>query len=556
MSSETNERQQLMEAEALYEKGMTHYRRREWQEAREAFVRLQELQPERRTIAALLDEIEIFIRLESLGPRPGGDDEEKRAEVATLDTAAAQAARDRFATLRVEPRRRWWPWALGAGILSVLVVAVTFFLASRWPRQDEAERLWIIGQAHYNSGNYAKAVETLAELVKMGSTPYDVEAGALLEQAKRLRDVKLYYDKAQEQIAEEKWAEAAEQMQAFDKVCQRLGNIPDTDLRRACQEAVDEIPILLGKAQRAEWYQKGKTAYIQQDWGAAAEAFQQLQTLDAAYKREEVRNYLFASYLNYGAYLLEASGHVPDQVELAIDLFDRAAELRPSDSSAKESGASARAYLAALQAFGEKDWDTAQRHLNELVQKDPSYAGGRAVELLCRARVGLGDRAYEAGLLETALVHYRQIIETEGCDHAEAEIKMQRAISTLYPPTATPTATSTPTLTPSRTNTPLPTATPTATDTPAPATATPSPTETFSPTASPTATSTPTASATASSTARPTATHTPRPPTNTPIPPTNTPPPPPTNTPAPPPPPTNTPEPPPTNTLPPRPTRS
>ena len=37
-----------VDAEALYEKGMAHYRRREWIEARECFRRLNELEPNRK----------------------------------------------------------------------------------------------------------------------------------------------------------------------------------------------------------------------------------------------------------------------------------------------------------------------------------------------------------------------------------------------------------------------------------------------------------------------------------------------------------------------------
>ena len=47
---------------------MAYYRRRQWQQAREGFQQLKRIDPGRRGIDALLDELDIFIRLESLEP--------------------------------------------------------------------------------------------------------------------------------------------------------------------------------------------------------------------------------------------------------------------------------------------------------------------------------------------------------------------------------------------------------------------------------------------------------------------------------------------------------
>lgn len=527
--SEAGERPAEVNADALYEQGMAHYRRREWPQAREAFLRLQELDPGRRGIRALLDEIDLFIRLQTLEPSRVAEG------AATAEGEVSEVGR--FAPLKVEKRRPWWPWAVGVVAILALVVVLVLIAPPRQNKEGEAERLWIIGQAHYNSGNYVKAVETLERLVEMGPTDFYVRASALLDQARRLRDVRLFYDRAQELKAAEQWNAAADQLQSFEEVCQRLANIPDLDLRRACQEAGDEIPLLRGLAERSALYQRGKSAYAAQDWAAAAEAFWQLQQLDREYRRDEVRNYLFAAYVNYGTHLLEAFGHDPGRVGLAVDLFERAAALRPEDAGPRQEANLARDYLIALQAFSQSNWESVRALLEPLTQERPAYAGGRALELLCRAHLGLGDAAYEKGDLASALVFYRKVIQAEGCDHAEAELKEQRAFSTLYPATPTPTVTSTPTPTPTRTYTPLPTSTPTDTPTALPptrtatATRTPRPTDTRVP---PTLT--------------PTRTYTPVPPTNTPLPPTNTPPPPPTPTPVPP---TNTPVPPTPTPLPP-----
>jgi len=566
-----------LSADALYEQGMTHYRRREWRQAKEAFARLQKLQPDRRGISALLDEINIFLRLQSLEPQ--GNSEAETPEIAQ----PARAARDRFATRAAPRRRTWWPWALAAGLIAAIAIVAMVVLPPLMSGQSEAQRLWIQGQAHYNSGNYARAAEVLEELVAMAPTAYDIQANALLGKARKLRDVKLYYNKAQESKAQEQWTEAAKELEAFAQTCQQMGNIPETDLRRACQGARDEIPTLLQKAQLADLYKQGRTAYVNQDWGAAAEAFQRVRELDPEYKKDEVRNYLFASYLTYGTNLIEAMGNSVDEVELAKELFDKAAAIRQDDSRPTEESRLAADYLAALKAFYAEDWGTVRARLHSLDQQRPGYAGGRVTGLLCTANVRLGDQAYERGDGKAALAYYREVLAIEGCDHSEAEIKERKLYLEMYPLTATPTATSTPTATLAPTHTPTPTVTrvdtatptvsrtrppltktPTATPTPRPLTSTPRP-PTSTP-RSPTKTPRPRTNTPRPPTKTPTRTNTPRPPTktptrtNTPRPPTKTPtrtntPRPPTKTPTrtnTPRPPTNTPAPTATATLPPR----
>jgi len=54
------------DADALYAQGMTHYRRREWEEAKDYFARLRLVAPDRRGVDALLNEVDIFIQLQAM----------------------------------------------------------------------------------------------------------------------------------------------------------------------------------------------------------------------------------------------------------------------------------------------------------------------------------------------------------------------------------------------------------------------------------------------------------------------------------------------------------
>ena len=60
-----------MPAEALYEQGMAHYQRREWQEALDYFHQLKKVEPNWTGLDSLIDEASWFLQLESVEARPG-----------------------------------------------------------------------------------------------------------------------------------------------------------------------------------------------------------------------------------------------------------------------------------------------------------------------------------------------------------------------------------------------------------------------------------------------------------------------------------------------------
>ena len=359
----------ISQADALYEQAMFYYRRREWPKARELFGRVKTIQPDRRGIDALLDEIEIFVRLESLEPqRP----KEAVSSEVRKETSAARSA----------PRRARWPVFLVVSLLLIVAAVTAGFVIMRWPQQNDAERLWILAQAYYNSGGYDKSTETLTKLLTLSPNPYDVEAKALLEMAKRLSDIKSRYQKAVALKAQEQWEEAAQELRAFNDLCQRPGNsIPDPELRRACQDAAGELPGIERKAQLASLYVEGKTLYDRQEWERAAEVFQKLQVTDPEYKKDEVTGYLYVTYLSHGERLIEVAGNAADQVELAIDLFQRASKIRPNDTRPSDDLNMAKAYLQALNAFHASNWTLVSAQAENIYRQLPNYAGGAR----CRA---------------------------------------------------------------------------------------------------------------------------------------------------------------------------
>ncbi len=492
-------------ADALYEQGMAHYRRREWHKAREVFTRIKRLQPDRRGIDALLDEIDIFIRLQAMEPGAPAAEASSEAAVRRQDDITARSA----AATVVKPKRGF-PWRLV--IIIVLVGAVVaLYLLTKIPRENEAQRLFNLGQAYYNSGIYDKSVESLESFLAMSPTANAREAEALLEKARPLAEIQRHYAEYEAVARQENWEAAVTELQLVQARCQKLGYVADPQIRSRCEATNTALPALVRRAQLANLFAEGRAQIDAQQWAKAADIFQRLRGIDPTYRSADVSNYLFVAYLNYGEELVEVAGNATDQVELAIDLFERAAQLRPEDARAADDASSAKTYLAALRAFHASNWEALRAYLQRLYEKRSDYAGGRAASLLCKAYLELGNEAYGKGDKEGALGFYRQALQIKECDHTEAEVLEHKVFVELYPPTATATVTPTETPTPTITDTPLPTDTPSPTSTPQP---TNTPTRTPVP---PTSTPTP----------LPPPTHTPLPPP-TPVPPTSTPLPPPT----------------------------
>jgi hypothetical protein len=154
--------------------------------------------------------------------------------------------------------------------------------------------------------------------------------------------------------------------------------------------------------------------------------------------------------------------------------FDEASLLNPADGRPAAERELAETYLEGCDLFDEGYWERAVAALSVVCVARPEYAGGRAVELLCQARLNIAQSHEDAGDLESALGVYGDILSAEICDRDEVSARATR-VSEALTPTTTPT--NTPTLTPTVTNTPIYTATPSPTAT-SPYTPTPLPTST------------------------------------------------------------------------------
>jgi len=112
-------------AEALYEQGMTHYRRREWIEARECFRRLKLLEPNRKAIDDLLDDLNLFIQLQSM--RAPAESAEANAPAEPIALTSRDAGQK---PARRKPRPAVW---IGVSLLVVIVAVAAVFAGGVLP---------------------------------------------------------------------------------------------------------------------------------------------------------------------------------------------------------------------------------------------------------------------------------------------------------------------------------------------------------------------------------------------------------------------------------------
>jgi len=171
------------DADGLYAQGMAHYRRREWQQAKDCFLHLKAIAPDRRGVDALLNEVDLFLQLAAMEPG--------RQPVREVPVAKAEEAHEQLAPPGpdVGTAQRRFPWSAILIILAVLMIAFATLYATGMldqllgsQRQSRVESLVNQGRAALNVGDFDRAVEAF---------------GAALALAPTNEEVKTWYAKAQ-----------------------------------------------------------------------------------------------------------------------------------------------------------------------------------------------------------------------------------------------------------------------------------------------------------------------------------------------------------------------
>ena len=434
--------------EALYQQGMSAYRRRDWETALAFFTRLKEVDPTWQGVDALIDEVHWFMQLEAIEPG-------RRAR--SLDQQQGRRI----------GRHVWL-----SGLL--LLIAVAMMIASwlGWvpsfgnkALEERKQALYEQGYTALAAGDYEEAIRSFEELERLA--PNEDAVKVALRQARRLYDLSQRYQRAKEAIEREDWATAARELDAILAI--------DSTYKDAT-----ELAVYVSRQQRLyAHFQKGKELFDQGKWAEAAAEFERIQQLDRDFRPDVVAEYLFNAYLNEGVRLIKEEGDKPESVRLALQYLGAALSIHPRNKQASNQRLLAGLYLDGLLAYLNEDWETAIRRLSQVVETSPDYASGKAMQYLFTALMRAGETQVQAGDYEAALTYFRQAAQLPLPDASKAQAQVDRLLAALAP-VPTPTSTPTPTMPP------LPTATPTPPPTP-----TPTWTPTWTPTSTPTNTPTP-----------------------------------------------------------------
>ena len=443
--------------DALYAQGMAHYRRREWERAGECFARLKSVAPERGGVDALLSEVEMFRQLWAMGPGQQG-----AAPVAAETTRARPAPT--FATQipgtdRATARR--FPRATLVAVMAVLAVvflglysAGVFDTLLGSQRQVRIRMLINQGRAAMNVGDYDRAVETFGEALSLDANSEDIKTW--YAKAQRYQELASLYAQAEEDMVASDWDGALEKL---DKI---LAFDPTYN------DAAEKIALVKGQQALEARFAEAQAWSEQGHWSKAISILEQLQGEAPGFRTAKVQQALFDAHYRQGVGLMATADGSLDIVGQAIQSFDRALAISPSDEATLEEKRLADLYRQGLLFVNQQNWPQAVPVLQQIHESRSEYVDGMVASMLCTAHLELGNTYFAARDWERAYEQYRSVLAIEGCDHVEAAGKEREVYVILYPPTPTPTMTRTPTRTPTQTPTRTLVPTPTRTATPKP----------------------------------------------------------------------------------------
>lgn len=436
-----------LDAEALYTRGMAHYRRREWQRAMEYFARLKNLEPNRPGIDALLDELDWFIQLQAMEPGTQVPEEDEVEAPPLMEPEVQEVVPPRPKKVEAPRRRFRWQWVAWP-LLAVLIGVGVFVLASL-PQEDPVDALYNRAQARMSVGDYEAAIQSYEEILALDPNHQGAQFG--LEKARRLANLGLLYQNALTYIANEQWELASLELAKI------------LEIEPSYKDASSLAQTVERKRTLADLFAEGEEHFEKGEWAQAVHAFERVRTLDATYRASEVGERLYRAYIEEGKALLEQGTQAAD-VQMAVTKFSSALTLDPQGDEATALKQDAEDYLAGFVAFEDGNWSLAISRLQSMYAGNPDYAGGNLAELLYQAHIRRGDAYRDDGRYTEALIDYR-VAQTIAVSDISVAVEREQEIFTKY---ITPTPT--PTTTPTRTPTPRPTRTPTPrpTDTPVP----------------------------------------------------------------------------------------
>ena len=467
-----DELNQRIDPDVVYEEGMAYYRRRRWREARACFERVQELQPNRRGMDALLRELDIFMQLESVEGLEGASE---------VDLAAGKSAEVEQLTRPVVAAggRRSLVMVVVAIVLAIVIVSVVFLISSGrvtlMGAEQRLQRGLDRGTSQILTQRWEESLKTYLELAK--TWPEDAEVVHGLNQSKEG-----LYQRATAGIASAEVAESLDQQaDLIGQATATLQLVVDAD--SGYKDAASLLEGLSRRLDVLKLHGEAREYLARSAYSDAIRRLLDVRSNDPDYRPGTISDELYQCYMRRGTVDLglaaddiqPASGAKPEAPQYTVPEtalaslrkaerdFVKAVEERPKGEEATKAQFLASNASHGLERYNDWAWDDSAAALAPVYSGDSAYLDGKLAPILCDALAHDVQLALQQGQKERAVESYATLTALGRCrSDAVDELILQLT------PTATPTPTLTPTITSTPTRTPRPTLTPTPVPTEAP----------------------------------------------------------------------------------------
>jgi len=420
------------EADALYAEALDLYRHEEWPRAREALLRLTTIDPQRRAVDSLLQEVE-----EAMGGAPARQAAPQPPAAPArhlferprppVRPAPRQSGSPRPPRTRVRPLRAILLFLALAGAI-VLALCFAGVIPVTWPgnpfRARQVQQFITRGYDYFILDDYEQAVASFNEALALD--PNNKEAVQGLQNASRYQKLRDHYANAHT-LMEQRDYQAA--IVALETIIQTDPWYKEADrLLAQCQASLQRETL---RGQAMTYYGAGQ-------WAKAAAAFREVLAKGMPDLDGAIRSKLIECYVNQGRQEIGAAASRSEIIH-ATQSFNSALALDSANEAAQRERQLASRYLDAFTAYESGDWRKAISELMRIYADQPDYGQEQAVRLLCRSYLELGDTYLGSGQPDAALEQYNLILTYHVCDPAEANSRIDALTATPTPaPSTTP----------------------------------------------------------------------------------------------------------------------
>jgi len=192
------------------------------------------------------------------------------------------------------------------------------------------------------------------------------------------------------------------------------------------------------------------TAQLAREEGRLEDAlagYEQLASLDTAYRSQEIRNARIELYLELGRQIISGDSPELDLLLQANDYFASALKLSPTHPEATFERRLSSLFSEGVARYQEGRWEDAVVRLRGVYDQRPTYFQQTLLSMLYDAYIRSGDEYRGAGDSGSAYERYYRASQLPVGDTALSQLRLAEVLPFITP-TATPTMAPTPTVTP------------------------------------------------------------------------------------------------------------